>query len=472
MPSVIWYASGEDIKDNIKYKYDKSGNICEITENGHIVAKYAYDGLNRLVREDNKPLNKTVLYSYDNCGNITERCEYAYTRKSGEELTELDCTHFAYEYDGDRLVSYNGEKCEYNNNGCPYTYRNKSLEWRFGTRAAYFDGISYEHDGFGKRIKKNNIEFVYDSDGRLIKQSNGLEFIYDDKQVIALEKAQIRYFYRRDVQGNIIALLDENGAVVVRYIYDAWGNHAVVDANGNDIEDMSHIGNVNPFRYRGYYYDAETGLYYLQTRYYDPETGRFISQDSIEYADPEAVNGLNLYAYCGNNPVMNVDPNGNSFLRKVGSWFKNAGNTIKNFFVHEVYEGAIKPATDWIVDVATPAVSNFFTSTVPDFFVNTIYNGGLKPAWNAVSNFFVNTFWNDWIVDKVWNNGLVVAWDWISDIDNLLWLLGAIATVVGAAITIVGAVITLPVWATVLGVVASVVGVGVLIWQSIRFFGG
>ena len=314
MPSVIWYASGDDIKDNIKYKYDKSGNICEITENGHIVAKYAYDGLNRLVREDNKPLNKTVVYTYDNCGNITERCEYAYTRKSGEELTEQYCTHFAYEYDGDRLVSYNGEKCEYNNNGCPYTYRNKSLEWRFGTRAAYFDGISYEHDGFGKRIKKNNIEFVYDSDGRLIKQSNGLEFIYDDKQVIALEKEQIRYFYRRDIQGNIIAILDESGAVVVRYIYDAWGNHAVVDANGNDIEDMSHIGNVNPFRYRGYYYDTETGLYYLQSRYYDPETGRFISQDSIDYADPESINGLNLYAYCGNNPVMNVDPTGKSLI--------------------------------------------------------------------------------------------------------------------------------------------------------------
>lgn len=314
MPSTIWYASGEDIKDNLKYKYDKSGNICEITENGHIVAKYAYDGLNRLVREDNKPLNKTVVYTYDNCGNITERCEYAYTRKSGEELTELDCTHFAYEYDGDRLVSYNGEKCEYNNNGCPYTYRNKSLEWRFGTRVAYLDGISYEHDGFGRRIKKNNTEFVYDSDGRLIKQSNGLEFIYDDKQVIALEKEQIRYFYRRDIQGNIIAILDESGAVVVRYIYDAWGNHAVVDANGNDIEDMSHIGNVNPFRYRGYYYDVETGFYYLKSRYYDPETGRFISQDSIDYADPEAINGLNLYAYCGNNPVMNVDPTGTFFL--------------------------------------------------------------------------------------------------------------------------------------------------------------
>ncbi len=313
MPSVIWYASGDDIKDNLKYKYDKSGNICEITENGHIVAKYAYDGLNRLVREDNKPLNKTVVYTYDNCGNITERCEYAYTRKSGEELTELDCTHFAYEYNGDRLVSYNGERCEYNNLGSPTTYRDKQAQWQFGTRLRSL-GAAFNYDGFGRRIKKNNTEFVYDSDGRLIKQSNGLEFIYDDKQVIALEKAQIRYFYRRDVQGNIIALLDERGAVVVRYIYDAWGNHAVVDANGNDIEDMSHIGNVNPFRYRGYYYDAETGLYYLQSRYYDPETGRFISQDSIDYADPEEVNGLNLYAYCGNNPVMNVDPTGKSLI--------------------------------------------------------------------------------------------------------------------------------------------------------------
>ncbi|MDE5721883.1 MAG: RHS repeat-associated core domain-containing protein [Clostridia bacterium] len=98
--------------------------------------------------------------------------------------------------------------------------------------------------------------------------------------------------------------------MVVKYIYDAWGNHAVVDRNGEDIDDMNNIGNMNPFRYNGYYYDVETGFYYLKTRYYDPELGRFVSQDSIEYADPETINGLNLYAYCANNPVMNVDPNG------------------------------------------------------------------------------------------------------------------------------------------------------------------
>ncbi len=119
---------------------------------------------------------------------------------------------------------------------------------------------------------------------------------------------------RRDAQGNIVALIDSSGAVVVRYAYDAWGNHAVLDGNGNDITDANHIGNLNPFRYRGYFYDVETELYYLQTRYYDPEIGRFITIDSIEYLDPEFINGLNLYAYCGDNPVMRVDPDGTFFL--------------------------------------------------------------------------------------------------------------------------------------------------------------
>lgn len=112
------------------------------------------------------------------------------------------------------------------------------------------------------------------------------------------------------VQRNIIALLDGAGGVVVQYVYDAWGNHAVLDSNGNDLTDSSHIGNRNPIRYRGYFYDVETGLYYLQTRYYDPEIGRFLNMDDVSYADPEQFHGLNLYAYCGNDPVNNVDPTG------------------------------------------------------------------------------------------------------------------------------------------------------------------
>ncbi|MDE6442040.1 MAG: RHS repeat-associated core domain-containing protein, partial [Clostridia bacterium] len=100
----------------------------------------------------------------------------------------------------------------------------------------------------------------------------------------------------------------KDGASVVEYKYDAWGNHKVSGRKA------STIGNLNPFRYRSYFYDTETGLYFLQTRYYDPQVGRFLNMDSVQYADPEATNGLNLYVYCANNPVMYADPTGTSFI--------------------------------------------------------------------------------------------------------------------------------------------------------------
>ncbi len=137
-----------------------------------------------------------------------------------------------------------------------------------------------------------------------------MEFIYDQSGIAGIKYNNATYFYRKDAQGNISAILDSNGNIVVEYKYDSWGNHAVLDANGADIASATHIGNLNPFRYRGYYYDAETGLYFLKTRYYDPEVGRFITIDDISYIDPETINGLNLYAYCGNNPVMGYDPDG------------------------------------------------------------------------------------------------------------------------------------------------------------------
>ena len=188
----------------------------------------------------------------------------------------------------------------------PTVYRGKALEWEYGNRLINFDGVTFAYDYSGHRLKKNDIEYRYDNDGRVIKQSNGLLFLYDNTGVCSFIKASHAYFYRKDAQGNIIAIIDSSGTVVVRYEYDAWGNHKII---GDET-----LGNLNPFRYRGYYYDTETGLYYLQTRYYDPITGRFISQDSVEYADPETINGLNLYAYCGNNPVMRVDPTGTLFL--------------------------------------------------------------------------------------------------------------------------------------------------------------
>ena len=96
---------------------------------------------------------------------------------------------------------------------------------------------------------------------------------------------------------------------MVEYKYDAWGDHNIILSEPS----YENLAKANPFRYRGYYYDEGIGLYYLKSRYYDPETGRFITIDDISYLDPETINGLNLYAYCGNNPVMRVDENGNKW---------------------------------------------------------------------------------------------------------------------------------------------------------------
>ncbi|MDE6442737.1 MAG: RHS repeat-associated core domain-containing protein [Clostridia bacterium] len=122
-----------------------------------------------------------------------------------------------------------------------------------------------------------------------------------------------------------ISILDSAGAIVVEYIYDAWGNHKVSGRKA------STIGSLNPFRYRSYFYDTETGLYYLQTRYYDPAVGRFLNMDSVRYADPESINGLNLYAYCNNNPVMNVDPTGEFVSTVLGAIFGFAWRAIKEY---------------------------------------------------------------------------------------------------------------------------------------------
>jgi RHS repeat-associated protein len=100
------------------------------------------------------------------------------------------------------------------------------------------------------------------------------------------------YYYRKNLQGDVTNIFDCNGNIVVRYAYDAWGRHIVA-------QDTSGIGlgALNPIRYRGYFYDVESGLYYLKSRYYDSETGRFINADDVGYLDPQTLNGLNLYAY-------------------------------------------------------------------------------------------------------------------------------------------------------------------------------
>ena len=139
-------------------------------------------------------------------------------------------------------------------------------------------------------------------------QTDYLTFLYNSEGLTGFVRNGTLYTYRKNLFGDIIAIYQGN-TKVAEYAYDAYGNCRVITG--------SNIGTLNPLRYRGYYYDSDLGLYYLQSRYYDPETGRFINADDVSYLDPESIHGLNLYAYCLNNPVMYVDPSGHSIIALV-----------------------------------------------------------------------------------------------------------------------------------------------------------
>ena len=335
LPSTIRFASNGVFKESMQYRYDSMGNIVEIFENGRSACRYEYDALGRLTREDNVAFGKTTTWAYDNNGNIIARYEYAITAKPTAELHLLNCTTFTYCYaeNSDQLLSITKddgstvttELFEYDAIGNPETYRGTSATWQYGRQLATYKDSTYTYDARGRRTKKEiavrneegnlteeviETSYIYDSNGNLIKQSNGLEFLYDHTGVFAVKHGTQTYFYRKDAQGNIVELLDSDGDTVVKYKYDAWGNCKVLNANGTEIADDTHIGILNPFRYRSYYYDDETKLYFLKTRYYDPEISRFMTIDDLSYLDPDSINGLNLYAYCGNNPVNNADSTG------------------------------------------------------------------------------------------------------------------------------------------------------------------
>ncbi|MBR2464151.1 MAG: hypothetical protein IKB41_01805, partial [Clostridia bacterium] len=217
LPSNVRFATNGVFNKSIQYKYDSMGNIIEIFENGRSACRYEYDALGRLTREDNVAFGKTTTWSYDNNGNIIARYEYAITAKPTSELHLLDCVTklYAYQDNSDQLMSYDGTAFVYDTIGNPTTYRGKTATWAYGRQLMSFDGNTFEYDARGRRTAKNGITFTYDSNGNLIKQSNGLEFLYDHSGVFALKYNGSTYFYRKDAQANIVALLDSNGSVVV-----------------------------------------------------------------------------------------------------------------------------------------------------------------------------------------------------------------------------------------------------------------
>ena len=139
-----------------------------------------------------------------------------------------------------------------------------------------------------------------------------MDFYYDESgNLLGFQYNNADYYYIKNVQGDIIGIIDANGTEVVSYEYDTWGK--LLETSGTQ---ATTIGKLNPFRYRGYCYDEESGLYYLQSRYYDPVVGRFVSADDVAYLGATgSVLSYNLYTYCENNAVNNYDSNGYFSIR-------------------------------------------------------------------------------------------------------------------------------------------------------------
>ena len=274
------------------------------------VDNYTYDGVGRLASETKN--GATTNYSYNIANNITQ---------AGNKT-------FLYDNQG-RLVKIGSDTFSYDAMGNPIVYKGNTFTWEQGRKlvSGTLNGntFAYDYDGNGMRYEKvvNGVKtnYYYDGSQLLMESKNGQRtwYIYGvtgiEGMIVEEGYQDTVYYFDKNTLGDVIALRDSNGNIIARYEYDAWGNCTVMNGYGTVNTSSSFIGNINPFRYRGYYYDTETGFYYLQTRYYDPTICRFINADNYELVSQLAGSKeLNMYAYCRNNPIMYTDATGEGWI--------------------------------------------------------------------------------------------------------------------------------------------------------------
>ena len=364
--STTTVSSLTNTQGTFTYTYDANGNITSVAKNGTVVESYEYDALNQLTEA---VVNGTTYeYTYDKGGNL---------------LTAIGNGAKTYTYGDDnwkdKLTAFNGQTITYDGIGNPLQYRDgMSFTWAYGRRVhtlnttAHTAQFNYNADGYrSQKIltdKSTNTATThyYDYNGNsLICErwgNNTMWFVYDATGApLGLIYNGTPYYYVTNLQGDITGLTDQNGTLIAQYTYDPWGKPlTVTDANGTDISaNATHIANINPLRYRGYYYDVESGLYYLLSRYYDPVTQRFVNADGISLLEYGLQNIIqyNMYAYCWNNPQNMYDCTGQfpAYIKIILA-IKLIGDTvaavtgIANYFHNskqDLPSGYISNQSDW-----------------------------------------------------------------------------------------------------------------------------
>ena len=427
-----------------EFTYDANGNITSIihkdpnSTSTSPVASYHYDDLGQLVREDNFIFDRTVVYEYDNAGNIKSQKIYAYTDPDDEVGQVLDTISYSYYVTewGDRLLTYDNGIISYDANGNPLQYYNSfDFTWVNGSELATAtkgtNSLSFSYDDNGVRVRKtvNGVDHLYTVNGsQILAEEWGNEllvYLYDANGApIGMEYRNSTYatgvydlfVFETNMFGDITGIYDADGNKLISYTYDAWGN-CQTTLHTDNLSGSDYYAQKNPFRYRGYYYDTELGLYYLNARYYDPNTGRFISADDVSYLGADGkFTSYNLYTYCGNNPIMYADPSGHvaiSTLILCGLALVGMGLTIGGVATDNNIMTAIG-----LTMVAVPAlISGVGAIATGATYLSII--GGITAFAGIGSGFFATTEYieaftgKNWIIDlglsEGWYNGLLLA---------------------------------------------------------------
>ena len=294
---------------NCGYGYDDNGNIASATLNGKWTG-YTYDALGQLVQVNDHSDTRsgasgtTWKYTYDLGGNILKKERFAYA----DTTNPLETVTYTYGDANwrDKLTAVNGSTIRYDAIGNPLNDGTWTYTWQNGRQLQKMQkaGVTAEfvYNADGLRVQKtvNGVATKYTLHGKnIVHMTSGadeLHFFYDAQNRPAVVVYNgTAYAYVKSLQGDIVAILDENGNTVVSYGYDAWG--APLWCTGELAETL---GKVQPFRYRGYVYDEETGLYYLRSRFYNSSLCRFIDMDCL-------IHSGNTFAYCCNSPASMHD---------------------------------------------------------------------------------------------------------------------------------------------------------------------